>query len=140
METKSDYPCGFSMTFDFSFGAGGYVQPTSPNNIGRRKVSFWGNSGIFIFGAVEIQIVDTRGMLAKLVPEGYSFQVGDDGTVQPMGPADNDVYEAENIGYLLTGVPYLQRPSGLSDPTGLRLSDCPLVADWNQMEIDVTPF
>jgi hypothetical protein len=130
------YPYGFDMSFDFTFPVpppNGVVEPVIPEGK-TEKPSFYPNSGVYIYGVTEIQIIDTNALIAA----GYTSN------------GDGKIYKNNaNVGELttecLSGESYWNNPSKPYD-IGYAVAEHPnLVSNLNpagtanNMEISVRP-
>jgi hypothetical protein len=94
-----EYPNGFTMDLDFQFpkrAGGNFVTPTGYKK--EPRASFCGNSGVYIYNAIEIQIIDQNriGDLGDPVLRG----TGSGTTVKYQGK------QPEFANTLVTGIPY----------------------------------
>jgi len=123
------FPCGFRLSLQFQFPnriGGNMVKPEKYTKAPR--VSFFGNSGVYIYNAIEIQIIDQNRIDAL-----------GDAALDPNNPR-NIVYrgyQSEAANTLVTGIPYgfgevplvNGRPKNNLKPT----------QEWNTLKITFTP-
>jgi hypothetical protein len=132
----------FTLTFDFKF-ASGYVQ--SPGITDRP--GFVANSGVYIYNAIEVNIIDTNTILANL------HSVTKTGRIHILRPPNvreelwDPKKDGESFWADLTGVPYgkegsiIRRVHWLSYSRGWLELLNPLkgAGEWNTMEIRFDP-
>jgi RHS repeat-associated protein len=127
LKSREAFPCGFDMDLDFRF-KGELHQPPGVTN----KVSFVGNSGVYIYNAIEIQIIDTDTIVRK-----FGKNVIKNGKVALKG------YAKEDVNTLITGIPYGVGTVTLADnplkPWGAADLEASL-SPWNHMRIRFEPI
>ena len=123
------FSCGFRLSLQFQFPdrmGGNMVRPAKYTKAPR--VSFFGNSGVYICNAIEIQIIDQNRIDALDAP-----------TLDPKHPENilYSGYQSEATNTLVTGIPYgigevpllNGRPNNNLKPT----------AEWNTLKITFIP-
>ncbi len=139
-KTKMPVEEQFTMTFQFKF-EGGYVQPWHPSKELQPRPGFVSNSGVYIYNAIEVQIIDTRTIAAMLdrvedgkvyirepngVPEGF-YTVLSGITYDRRIPGDEHWFR--NAHERMYSRDALERMAKLLKPEG----------EWNTMEIRFLP-
>ncbi|MDZ7619495.1 MAG: family 16 glycoside hydrolase, partial [Patescibacteria group bacterium] len=132
----------FTITFDFKF-ASGYVQSPGKDD----RAGFVANSGVYIYNAIEVNIIDTNAILE------YLDEVTKDGRVHISRPPYVDETkwkrwkDGERFWGMLTGVPY-GKPYEGRDMEGWYergsgwlewLNPLKGAGEWNTMEIRFDP-
>lgn len=154
-ETSKAYPNGFEMTIYFQFDGDEFVDTvhhTSPN------VSFFQNSGVYVYDAYEIQIFNTQALINVIQDHSDQHEhiypaTVDNTVVRPDGYVDTDekiklhhhtsnntvkTWEPDKVNHCVTGIPY-KTDTSYSDYNDLNYGASRLASGTNKLFIDCTP-
>jgi hypothetical protein len=133
------YPKGFTLSFQFRFpnhpSGTNWIRPLpspkTPNVPVPRRVSYFGNSGVYIYDAMEVQIIDQNSI------DGLGKRILVSGT-GPGTKVEHLGYEPEAANTLVTGIPYgvgtVKFTNGGKPVNNLRPP-----GQWNDMTVKFVP-
>jgi hypothetical protein len=154
-ETWKAYSNGFEMTIEFEFDGDEFVDTVHGTSPG---VSFFQNSGVYIYDAYEVQIFNTKAVISAIGnhsdPHEHTYSaIVDNLEVKPDGIVDSNSVQlhhdvpnfdpvpwtAEPVNGCITGIPYKRDPN-YADYSDLNDAASVLVGSGtNEMSIDFTP-
>lgn len=123
------FPCGFKLSLQFQFPdrmGGNMVRPAKYTKAPR--VSFFGNSGVYIYNAIEIQIIDQNRIDALDAP---TLDPKHSGNILYSG------YQSEAANTLVTGIPYGVGEVPLLN--GRPTNNLKPPAEWNTLKVTFIP-